>query len=99
MAAANPSAVVNSASEMPGATARRLAEPATPSAVKASMMPLHLGNQPAHGAIGSLDERAFPEGAGNPLRGSFHDFECHDHLFESRISQLSTGYVEWQSSM
>ena len=37
--------------------------------------------------------------AGNPLRGSFHDFECHDHLFESRISQLSTGYVEWQSSM
>src|ERR1039458_10671903 len=39
MAAARPAAVVMRASEMPGATARRVAPPAVPRPWKASMMP------------------------------------------------------------
>ena len=49
MAAARPAAVVISASEMPGATARKVAAPAVPSPWKASMMPQTVPNNPTNG--------------------------------------------------
>ena len=49
MAATRPIAVVMSASEMPGATARRLAAPAVPSCWNASMMPHTVPNRPMNG--------------------------------------------------
>ncbi|MNT41402.1 hypothetical protein D3C72_1777610 [compost metagenome] len=41
------------------------------------MMLLHLRDQPAHGTVRRFDEGSLPEGAGDPLRRSFDDFE-HD---------------------
>ena len=49
MAANSPAAVVISASEMPGATARKVAAPAVPSPWKASMMPHTVPNRPMNG--------------------------------------------------
>src|SRR6266478_3245887 len=49
MAVKSPAAVVTRASEMPGATARRLAEPAAPKPEKASMMPQTVPNRPMNG--------------------------------------------------
>ena len=49
MATKSPAAVVMSASEMPGATARRLAAPALPRPEKASMMPQTVPNRPMNG--------------------------------------------------
>ena len=46
MATARPAAVVMSASEMPGATARRVAAPAVPRPWKASMMPMTVPKRP-----------------------------------------------------
>ena len=45
----SPAAVVTSASAMPGATARRLAAPASPSPVNASMIPHTVPNNPMNG--------------------------------------------------
>src|ERR1700732_5174545 len=50
MAVASPAAVVNKASEMPGATARRLAAPALPRPEKASIMPHTVPKRPMNGA-------------------------------------------------
>ena len=49
MAANRPAAVVTRASAMPGATARRLAEPAVPRPENASMMPQTVPNRPMKG--------------------------------------------------
>ena len=49
IAANKPAAVVISASEMPGATARKVAAPAVPSPWKASMMPQTVPNSPING--------------------------------------------------
>src|SRR5271166_2590211 len=49
IAAKSPAAVVMRASEMPGATARRVAAPAVPSPWKASMMPQTVPNNPMNG--------------------------------------------------
>ena len=49
MAAKSPAAVVTRASAMPGATARRLAEPEVPSPEKASMMPQTVPKRPMKG--------------------------------------------------
>ena len=49
MAANKPAAVVISASEMPGATARKVAPPAVPRPWKASMMPHTVPNSPMKG--------------------------------------------------
>src|SRR6185312_10555958 len=49
MAATNPAAVMISASEIPGATARRVAAPAVPRPWKASMMPHTVPNSPTKG--------------------------------------------------
>src|SRR5579859_2662645 len=50
MAVASPAAVVSSASEIPGATARRLAAPAAPNPENASMMPHTVPKRPMNGA-------------------------------------------------
>src|SRR3984893_17750643 len=49
MAVTKPAAVVKSASEMPGATARRLAAPAVASPEKASMIPEIFPKRPLNG--------------------------------------------------
>src|ERR1700730_5784812 len=51
MAVAKPAAVVSKASEMPGATARRLAEPALPRPEKASMIHQTVPNNAINGDI------------------------------------------------
>src|SRR3982074_3039563 len=50
MAVANPAAVVKSASEMPGATARRLAAPALPRPEDESQLAPPLAKRPTNGA-------------------------------------------------
>ena len=54
MATTRPAAVVMSASEMPGATARRVAAPAVPRPWKASMMPMTVPKRPMKGAIAAM---------------------------------------------
>src|SRR5271168_3065386 len=54
MATTRPAAVVMRASEMPGATARRVAEPAVPSPWKASMMPMTVPSRPMKGATAAM---------------------------------------------
>src|ERR1700674_5673586 len=49
MAANNPAAVVINASAIPGATARKLAEPASPSPANASITPHTVQNNPMNG--------------------------------------------------
>src|SRR3984957_4314081 len=49
MAVTKPAAGGNKASEMPGATARKLAEPAAPRPEKASMMPQTVPKRPIKG--------------------------------------------------
>src|SRR5208283_1364605 len=49
IAANSPAAVVTRASAMPGATARRLAEPEVPRPEKASIMPQTVPNRPMKG--------------------------------------------------
>ena len=54
MATTRPAAVVMSASEMPGATARRVAAPAVPRPWKASMMPMTVPKSPMNGAMAAM---------------------------------------------
>ena len=54
MATTRPAAVVMSASEMPGATARRVAAPAVPRPWKASMMPMTVPKRPMKGAMAAM---------------------------------------------
>src|ERR1700677_1107337 len=54
MAAASPAAVVMRASEIPGATARRVAPPAVPRPWKASMMPQTVPNSPMNGVTAAV---------------------------------------------
>ena len=78
MAVTRPAAVVKSASEMPGATARRLAEPAVPSPEKASMMPQTVPKRPmkrGDGAGGGEPGHAF-FGAANFFSGGQLHIYC-----------------------
>src|SRR5258708_33011755 len=62
IAAKRPAAVVTRASAMPGATARRLAEPEVPRPEKASMMPQTVPKRPMKGATpagGGSQDMAF----------------------------------------
>ena len=66
-ATTRPAAVVMRASEMPGATARRVAAPAVPRPWKASMMPMTVPKRPTKGAHCG--------GGGEPGHAAFHDGE------------------------
>ncbi|MNY71836.1 hypothetical protein D3C86_2102670 [compost metagenome] len=55
------------------------------------MMLLHLRDQPADGTISRLDEGPFPEGAGDPLRGPFDDFEHDCHLSRKQGMGAASG--------
>src|ERR1700721_2651048 len=55
MATTRPAAVVMSASEIPGATARRVAAPAVPRPWKASMMPMTVPKSPMKGERAGLE--------------------------------------------
>src|SRR5690349_13859528 len=54
IAAARPAAVVIRASEMPGATARRVAAPAVPSPWNASIIPQTVPNKPTNGVTAAV---------------------------------------------
>ena len=74
MAAASPAAVVMSASEMPGATTARLAEPVRPISSNAFMIPTTVPNRPMNGAaLPVVARNENPRSSRRPSRLLDHD--------------------------